>query len=71
MESVIQAYVSTVNCDCSDEDEEDYPRVSTQVFNRNSSVSKRMIDQFFTQEEEQDQDWLYDDSAAAEYSDHE
>ncbi len=56
VQNVVQAYESIVNCDCSedDEDTERYPRESSQVLHRSSSVSKRMIEQFLTQEDELD-----------------
>ena len=44
-----------LNEDCAEEEDDEY---DTNSSSRSSGVSKRMIQQFFTQEEGPDRDWL-------------
>ena len=64
---VIKASQSAINPDCDeedntkeDDDENDAPAVDLD-YRRSSLISKRMIDQFFHEEEGLDRDWSRDD----------
>jgi hypothetical protein len=62
---VIKVSHSGINEDCEDAEELDEVDVDTgtnrQVLARPSSVSRRMIEQFFTEIEGPDRDWQYED----------
>ena len=58
---VIKAHHSGINEECDEEDDQDEITSRTQSYSL-TSISKRMIDQFFTEEEGPDRDWQkYDD----------
>ena len=57
---VIKARQSGINEECDEEDDQDEITSRTQSYSL-TSVSKRMIDQFFTEVEGPDRDWQQDD----------
>ena len=61
--NVIKTNIPSLNDDCvyEEEQEELDGRLSTYVSSRSSSISKRMIDQFFTEVEGPDRDWSQGD----------
>jgi hypothetical protein len=69
---VIKASQSGINADCDDDEEpdEDDTEANTQVSTSFSTVSQRMIEQFFTEVEGPDRDWqdydAYEDDDRAE-----